>query len=224
MSLTNSCSGSRTYLLDADARVTARITEFGIPAAPDDVQATIWSPSGDVLVLTLVDDALTELIADLTYALIVDLDEVGTWVVRIDALDSGDNIIGSAQAELICVTPGPINSQTTTVNSVNGQTGTVTLDADQLPYDNDDSGLSAVTVQDALDELDEELRVTPPGVVVSQLWSVGNARYEWLGGVTPWDGWSNIQFIGPEDPSTAANILGSPRGNVAGDTWIDTSS
>lgn len=39
------------------------------------------------------------------------------------------------------------------VSSVNGQTGVVTLDAVDIPYDNTTSGLAATDVQDAIDEI-----------------------------------------------------------------------
>jgi hypothetical protein len=39
------------------------------------------------------------------------------------------------------------------VISVNGETGVVTLDAEDIPYDNSTSGLTATDVQDAIDEL-----------------------------------------------------------------------
>lgn len=41
------------------------------------------------------------------------------------------------------------------VDSVNGQTGTVLLDASDIPYNNTVSGLSATDVQDALDEISD---------------------------------------------------------------------
>lgn len=40
------------------------------------------------------------------------------------------------------------------VDSVNGQTGTVQIDAEDVPYDNSTSGLSATDVQGAVDELE----------------------------------------------------------------------
>lgn len=66
-----------------------------------------------------------------------------------------------------------------------------------------------------------DIAPSPKAVMVNMSYNEGTAMYEWVGGVAPNSGWTNITFEGPENPATANSVIGV-RGYVANDVWINT--
>lgn len=93
------------------------------------------------------------------------------------------------------------------VDSVNGQTGAVQIDAEDAPYDNLASGLTATDVQGAIDELAAIGGVTKfVSVAMSDMTTdltTGAAKAAWF---APEDGELQSVFIGVHDPSSSGVV------------------
>ena len=82
---------------------TLKATSIAPDGAADDVQATIIAPDDTTTTYTLsVDSELSAIEAGRRYQVQFYVDQVGTWTVRWDNLDSGDTSVGSDE-EVITV-------------------------------------------------------------------------------------------------------------------------